>query len=306
MQKKIGFKALIIGGGRWGQITYNNLRKIKEISRVEIVSRTLDLNNSIITDKKIIKKYNLILKQASHFDLIIICKNNSSKLKYLKKIINLKSIIVVEKPLIIKNNLNIFIYNIKKKSFLISLPWFFENSLKKKIFNYISINKINVINFYWYDSPNKKYGLEKKFDDSIFFCEDIFSHIYSLLYNKEKKNIIKFVSFKNNNNIEYLEFFFENIKINLNCSYKVNKAFKSISFKKNHKTVSKININNKNFLVKNYLKNKDLIIKNNSDNLIKQYKYILNHQNKYDLKYLTNKLIIYQNNLSKLCKKSQL
>ncbi len=57
MRKKIGYRVLILGGGRWGQITYNNLSSLKSVSELSMISRTLTLNNSIINNKNIkIKK----------------------------------------------------------------------------------------------------------------------------------------------------------------------------------------------------------------------------------------------------------
>jgi hypothetical protein len=117
MQKKTGYSVLIIGGGRWGQITYNNLIYLKNINCLTIISRSLNLKNSIIK-KDIERKKNLIIKEAKKFDLLIICKDNNSKLRYLKNVMNLKSIIVIEKPLIIKNNFQIFFNKIKKKIYI--------------------------------------------------------------------------------------------------------------------------------------------------------------------------------------------
>ena len=117
MLKKIGHRLIILGGGRWGQITYNNLCDINEVCTLELISRTLKLNYSILKKKNIQIRKNFNINFVKQFDLIIICKDNFSNLKYLKKIINFKNIVVVEKPLIIKNNLNTFLTKFKKKKF---------------------------------------------------------------------------------------------------------------------------------------------------------------------------------------------
>ena len=51
--KKIGYRVLVIGGGRWGQITYNNLSSLASISELNLISRTLNINNSILNNKNI-------------------------------------------------------------------------------------------------------------------------------------------------------------------------------------------------------------------------------------------------------------
>ena len=79
MQKKIGFRVLVIGGGRWGQITYNNLSSLASISELNLISRTLNINNSILNNKNITIKRNINLKELKKYHLIVICKNNISK-----------------------------------------------------------------------------------------------------------------------------------------------------------------------------------------------------------------------------------
>ena len=37
MQKKIGYKILILGGGRWGQITFNNLSSLNSVSELSMI-----------------------------------------------------------------------------------------------------------------------------------------------------------------------------------------------------------------------------------------------------------------------------
>ena len=287
MQKKIGYRVLVIGGGRWGQITYNNLSSLTSISELNLVSRTLNINNSILNNKNLKVKRNLNLKELKKYHLIIICKNNISKLKYFKKIKHLKSLIVIEKPLIIKDNLKKFLLYFKKGKFFVSLPWFFEKKIKKIFYDLISVKKIDRINFFWFDKINKKHGIKKRFDKDTYYVEDIFSHIFSLLYEKfYKNNNTIFSSFDIKKKIENLEFTFNNIKIDLKCSNKINKKYKIIVFFKGEQKISEIKISDKYFLIKDYKTKKKREIANNSDNLIKQYKHLLNQKKQLNLKRL--------------------
>ena len=68
MRKKIGYKILILGGGRWGQITYNNLSSLSSVSELSMISRTLNINNSIINNKNLKIKKNLNLKEVKRYD----------------------------------------------------------------------------------------------------------------------------------------------------------------------------------------------------------------------------------------------
>lgn len=271
-----------------------------------MISRTLNINNSIINNKSIKIKKNLNIKEVKKYDLIVICKNNTSKFKFFKKIKHLKSIIIIEKPLIIKNNLKKFLLSFKKGKFFISLPWFFEKKLKKIFYNLIFIKKIDRISFLWYDRINKKYGLKKNFDKDTYYVEDIFSHIFSLLYEKiYKNNNTIFSSFNIEKKIENLKFNFNGIKISLKCSNKTQRKFKNITFFKGEKRISEIKISDKFFLIKDNLKKKRKKITNKSDNLVKQYKYLLNKKNINEFKNTCYQQILYQSHLNKLCKKFQ-
>ena len=188
MPKKIGNKVLILGGGRWGQITYNNLFNLGFVYKLEIISRFLKLTKSILKakDTKIQRKINY--KNIKSYNLIIICKNNISKIRYLKKLQNFKNILVIEKPLIIKNNIKKFLLFFSKKNFFISLPWFFEYNLKRFIKNFKKKGHVDQIKFIWFDNNQKKYGLSKNYDSNIFYSEDIFPHIFSIIYDDKAKS----------------------------------------------------------------------------------------------------------------------
>ena len=187
-----------------------------------------------------------------------------------------------------------------------SLPWYFEKKIKKIFYNLISIKKIDRINFFWFDKINKKHGIKKRFDKDTYYVEDIFSHIFSLLYEKfYKSNNTIFSSFDIKKKIENLEFTFNDIKINLKCSNKINKRYKLIIFFKGEKKISEIKISDKHFLIKDHKTNKKREIANNSDNLIKQYKYLLNQKKTNEFKKACLQQILFQNHLNKLCRKFQ-
>jgi hypothetical protein len=145
----------------------------------------------------------------------------------------------------------------------------------------------------------------KKFDEKINYTEDIFSHIFSLLYLKKKQNLIDFSSYNIKKNIEFLEFIHDNLKISIKCSKNLNLNSKRVTFIKKKKVISEIVIKSKYFLVRDFNENNNFKFKNNSDNLVKQYQYILEHDDTKEFKNVCNKLIIYQNELHKLCKKFQ-
>lgn len=117
MQKKTGNKVLILGGGRWGQVTYNNLFNKSFINKLQLISRSFKLTNSILKDKKTKIQRRINHKEIKNYDLITICKNNISKIRYLKKLRDFKNILVVEKPLIIKNNINKFLLSFSENFF---------------------------------------------------------------------------------------------------------------------------------------------------------------------------------------------
>jgi len=76
-------------------------------------------------------------------------------------------------------------------------------------------------------------------------------------------------------------------------------------FFKKEKKFSEIEISDKYFLIKDNIKKKRKKIVNKSDNLIKQYKYLLNQKNLNEFKNTCYQQILCQSHLSKLCKKFQ-
>ena len=115
MQRKIGAKVIILGGGRWGQVTYNNLIKLKLINKIILISRRISLKKNILENKNVNIYRNFNFEKYKKFNLIIICKNNHNKINYLKKLSKFKNKVVIEKPLIIKKNIKVFLKLFEKK-----------------------------------------------------------------------------------------------------------------------------------------------------------------------------------------------
>lgn len=305
MQKKIGNRVLILGGGRWGQITYNNLFNETFVEKIQIISKTLKLTKSILKEKNIKVQKKINYETIKDYDLIIICKNNISKIRYFKKLLNFNNILVIEKPFIIKKNIEKFLLSFSKKNFYLSLPWFFEFKIKRSVEKFINKDYANKVTFIWFDNNQKKYGLKKNFDKNIFYTEDIFSHIFSIIYNRKlTKAKLKFLSFDIYNNIEYLLFEYNNIKFEIQCSNTIKKKFRKIIFNRDTKKIGHIKIRDKYFYVNNDIKNTNSKFSKNLDSLKLQYKYLLNNKNLKEFKGLSSSQILYQNYLYKLCKKN--
>lgn len=303
MQEKIGNKILILGGGRWGQITYNNLFNTNFTHDIQIISKFLNLSKSILKNKNVRIKRKINYSKIKNYNLIIICKNNISKIKYLKKLKDFSNILVIEKPLIIKNNIKKFLLFFSKKKFFISLPWYFEFNLKKIIKNFINSSNVNHIKFIWFDDNKKKYGLSKNYDKNICYSEDIFSHIYSIIHDdKSKPSNLKFSSFKIKNNIEYVIINYKKIKIEIHCSNQINKNLRKIVFNNNKKIIGQIKISDRYFHINDKIKKIHTKLNKRLNNLTTQYKYLLNEKKIKKFKNLCIQQILYQNQLHILCK----
>ena len=180
MQEKIGNKILIwvvVDGGKY----HNNLFNTNFTQDIQIISKFLNLSKSILKNKNVRIKGKINYSKIKNYNLIIICKNNFSKIKYLKKLKDFSNILVIEKPLIIKNNIKKFLLFFSKKKFFISLPWYFEFNLKKIIKNFINSSNVNHIKFIWFDD-NKKSMVYQKIMTRIFVIQKIYFHTYIQLY----------------------------------------------------------------------------------------------------------------------------
>lgn len=257
-KKKINKNILIVGSGRWARVyiseIFNNFNKIKTIfvftNYSENLKRWAELSK--INNIVLIKKFSEIKKIDCKY--VIITTKNEKNYSLVKKFLLLDYFILVEKPfhLTLKNfdKLNFFIKNRKKKIFLSSQFFFaaYLYYLKNKI---IKKNNILKIIIQWFDKPNeKRHGMIKNQNFKVSFNEDIFYHIYSILFiflgnwsikikKKEipKKNFYKF--FLNFNTCEVL----------LNSS-RMNKSRKRIlKFYLKNKKVLYVNFSNDNRVI---------------------------------------------------------
>ena len=305
MQRKIGAKVIILGGGRWGQVTYNNLIKLKLVNKIILISRRISLKKNILENKNVNIYRNFNFEKYKKFNLIIICKNNHNKINYLKKLSKFKNKVVIEKPLIIKKNIKVFLKLFEKKNYYISLPWYFEYNLKKIYNNLLRQNKINRIKFIWYDNNKKKYGLRKNFDKKIYYIEDVFSHLFSIL-NLKTSNLksLKFKQFKIIDNVEYLSFLYNKIEVQVECSNKIKKNQQDIFFYNNENILFKFLFSDKIFRIfdsDNRIIHKSIRALNG---LKYQYEYLLSERKKNYYKKICYFQILYQNQLYNLIKQN--
>ena len=188
---------------------------------------------------------------------------------------------MVEKPF--TNDVKDF-FNIKsnKANIFLGLQFSFAIYfflLKKTIKN----NQIKLIQIDWFDNPNEK----KKFNNQIYFLEDVYYHFYSIIriFAKNIKSILNKRSL----------IIFNNITTN----YKDTKIILNASNKKKIKTRKILIQTNKNKYLINFVNMKKIIIKKdgqiykkitkNIKNLPLQILYFLNNHNKIKVNSL-NKL----------------
>ena len=279
MKKKINKTLLFVGGGRWAKIWLSELIKKIDLKKIYVLT-----SNNLIKKKNYknfihIKKISEI--KLKNIDKIIIVNKTKDHLKYLKKFNNLKKSILVEKPF--TNNVKDF-FKIKsnKTNIFLGLQFFFAIYfflLKKKIKN----DQIKLIQIDWFDNPNEK----KKFNNQIYFLEDVYYHFYSIIriFAKNIKSILNKRSL----------IIFNNITTN----YKDTKIILNASNKKKIKTRKILIQTNKNKYLINFVNMKKIIIKKdgqiykkitkNIKNLPLQILYFLNNHNKIKVNSL-NKL----------------
>lgn len=213
---------IIFGGGRWAKEIYNEAKKIKKIKKFFFITKNKNFlknrdkaNSNTIVLKKFKKN---ILKKKSK---IIICNKVENHNIILKKIINFKNDILIEKPLflnaksltLVKNKKNIYFSNVFAfDKYLI----FFSKKLKRK-----KIIKSEII---WSDKEKEfRRGMYKTHNYKINYTFDVFSHLITLAkftglneFNSINNFIIK--RFKKNFSI------FQIFSNNINYIFKVNRV----------------------------------------------------------------------------------
>jgi len=289
MKKKINKTLLFVGGGRWAKIWLSELIKKIDLKKIYVLT-----SNNLIKKKNYknfihIKKISEV--KLKNIDKIIIANKTKDHLKYLKKFNNLKKSILVEKPF--TNDVKDF-FNIKsnKANIFLGLQFSFAIYfflLKKKIKN----DQIKLIQIDWFDNPNEK----KKFNNQIYFLEDVYYHFYSIIriFAKNIKSILNKRSL----------IIFNNITTN----YKDTKIILNASNKKKIKTRKILIQTNKNKYLINFVNMKKIIIKKdgqiykkitkNIKNLPLQILYFLNNHYKIKVNSL-NKLTYLFKDLRKI------
>ena len=250
---KINCNIAIIGSGRWAKIiiseikkNFSNIKKIFVITnyqnQIEKWNKKKNINNLIISNN-----YRNLKKHQVNFTIIV--NKNKDHYKVCKKILNLNCNALVEKPLIANlEKINSLVkFSVKKKLFIIiGMQFFFsyffyhvkQQKIKKKI--------VKELEFKWFDKNNeKRHGKTKHHDPNINYLEDIFYHIYSIIYiflGEGKINIENkyYFSTKSNSVI----FFYNNCKINLNYSKKSNFRKRNLKIKLSNNESIDINFSN--------------------------------------------------------------
>jgi len=279
MKKKINKTLLFVGGGRWAKIWLSELIKKIDLKKIYVLT-----SNNLIKKKNYknfihIKKISEV--KLKNIDKIIIVNKTKDHLKYLKKFNNLKKSILVEKPF--TNDVKDF-FNIKsnKANIFLGLQFSFAIYfflLKKKIKN----DQIKLIQIDWFDNPNEK----KKFNNQIYFLEDVYYHFYSIIriFAKNIKSILNKKSL----------IIFNNITTN----YKDTKIILNASNKKKIKTRKILIQTNKNKYLINFVNMKKIIIKKDGQIYKKITKNIKNLPLQI-LYFLNNHYKIRVNSLNKL------
>ncbi len=282
---------LIVGGGRWAEVHYNEIKRIKQIKKIDFFSiynnnylkkKYSKSNTTIYSNKKKINELN--------YDYVIIvtrAKNHKFFLNYFSKKNNH---ILCEKPYLLgKKYYNKVLNSLNNKNynFFVSSPWLYNLNLIK-ISKYLKKQEFNQITLFWLDKKDqKKYGRIKNFDKSIPYSIDIISHIYSILniispttFDNLKKS--KIFDYKTTNNYELINF--KNSKLNTQFKFSRNsdKNLRKVilSNKKNKYTIqfNKKHVN----IFKNSVKINSFV--ENHNEIFLQHKYMIN-KNKNNYKF---------------------
>lgn len=259
----------IIGSTKIAEVHAEQLLKngIKEIT---FISRSKQKREKIISrvKKKFSKKViffhsdSKILKK-SFFDIICICSNTEVHDNHLRDVSKLKSIIIVEKPIIslikYQNKYKNFLTNIykKNKKIIVCYPFLFLADSFKKFSG--KIKKITKINFEFQTGGTAKF---KK------ICINLMPHALTFFHTFLKKRFLK------------KKFHIENILVNKHiwkCQFKVNKILINLIFNENFmkKTFLKLKLNDK-ILIRKTKKNKKNFINYIKDQKTKKIKNINN------------------------------
>ena len=224
-KNKINSDIIIMGGGRWTKVLIIEI--IKNFPNIKIIF-ILTKNKKKINICKKKKKFdnlflieNLKIVKSNNIKFAIVANKNKDHYDSCKKLLNAGCNILVEKPLSdnIHNFKKLILLSKKKKRFIILGMQFFYSYffhfIKSEI---LKRKKIKELNVFWFDRKNEaRHGEIKKYDKNLSFFEDIFYHIYSIIFlfldnGKIKANSI----FKKGKN--KVSFIYDNTKVTINFS----------------------------------------------------------------------------------------
>ena len=270
---------LVYGYGRWAKIYINYLRKYKFKTYIFTRQKTLYKNYNFISKKDYLKKLNI--------KKIFIINKTSDHLESLEYFLSYKIPILIEKPL--DHN----IYNVKINT-LKTLFFYHYNFHLLIIFLFKKkILKDNILKFdlIWHD----KVG-DKKYNEKMYFIEDVFYHFYSVIsifFNPK----YFFIKKKKNLKISKSKISFEILNIKFSLKTKKNyikkeRILKITTMKNlyivNFTKINDIRIYRDNKVIKKFKKNQELI-KKQINFFIKDEKKI-NKNKLINLKILINNL----------------
>ena len=211
------------------QLVNNGVREITFISRSEQKRKKIITKVKKNINKKVFFFHSDIgILKKNFFDIICICSNTEVHHKHLRTVSGLKSVIIVEKPIIsllkLKNRYESYLKNLYKKNkrIVVCYPYlFFAKNLNKFVKN---LKKIDRIVFEFQTGGTAKF---KK------ICIDLMPHALSFFHIFFKKNFLK----KNINKTNTI------VKKNIwQTSFKVSEKIINLVFKENYKEKTSVKL----------------------------------------------------------------
>ncbi len=211
------------------QLANNGVREITFISRSEQKRKKIITKVKKNINKKVFFFHSDIgILKKNFFDIICICSNTEVHHKHLMTVSGLKSVIIVEKPIIsllkLKNRYESYLKNLYKKNkrIVVCYPYlFFAKNLNKFFKN---LKKIDRIVFEFQTGGTAKF---KK------ICIDLMPHALSFFHIFFKKNFLK----KNINKTNTI------VKKNIwQTSFKVSEKIINLVFKENYKEKTSVKL----------------------------------------------------------------
>ena len=211
------------------QLANNGVREITFISRSEQKRKKIITKVKKNINKKVFFFHSDIgILKKNFFDIICICSNTEVHHKHLRTVSGLKSVIIVEKPIIsllkLKNRYESYLKNLYKKNkrIVVCYPYlFFAKNLNKFFKN---LKKIDRIVFEFQTGGTAKF---KK------ICIDLMPHALSFFHIFFKKNFLK----KNINKTNTI------VKKNIwQTSFKVSEKKINLVFKENYKEKTSVKL----------------------------------------------------------------